>query len=110
MDVNATTSRIGAPIPPVVAPPARPSRPRGAAEGAAPAPPDGVPGDAADLKFTLRSADSVAKFAIHEATRSVIVTIFDRTTGEVIREIPSHRYLDLVAALQGKGTLLDTSR
>jgi uncharacterized FlaG/YvyC family protein len=39
-----------------------------------------------------------------------MVTIFDRKTGEVIREIPSHRYLDLVAALQGKGTLLDTSR
>jgi hypothetical protein len=108
MDVNATTSRIDPPVVTTPAPPARAPRPEIPAEG--PAPPAGDPAPGTDLKFTLRSADVVAKFSIHEATRSVMVTIFDRKTGEVIREIPSHRYLDLVAALQGKGTLLDTSR
>jgi len=64
----------------------------------------------ADLKFTLRSADVEAKFTLHEATNQVTVTIRDRKTGEVIREIPSKERLDLVAALAGKGNLLDESR
>lgn len=106
MDVNLITSRIAAaqafPVPP-----ARPSRPEPWAERA---PEQTPPGGGADLKFTLRSADAVAKFSVHEATNTVMVTIVDRKTGEVIREIPSRERLDLIAALQGKGNLLDTAQ
>lgn len=114
MDVNLSTSRIAAAqAPPVL--PARPSRPEPRAEKTAepPAEPPAEhtrPAGAADLKFTLRSADAEAKFAVHEATNTVMVTIVDRKTGEVIREIPSRERLDLIAALQGKGNLLDTAQ
>jgi flagellar protein FlaG len=110
MDVNLITSRIAAAQAPPVAS-ARPSRPAAQAEKT-PEPPSEhtPPGGGADLKFTLRSADAVAKFAVHEATNTVMVTIVDRTTGEVIREIPSRERLDLIAALQGKGNLLDTAQ
>jgi uncharacterized FlaG/YvyC family protein len=112
MDVNANITRVDGPAPryvvpsradraddrPVERPKAddKPSRARKVPEP--------------DLKFTLRTVDADARFTVHEATKSVIVTIVDRTTGEVIREIPSRRYLDLVAAISGKGTILDEKR
>lgn len=114
MDVNLITSRTAA-VQASPLPPARHSRPAPQAERAPEPPPEppaeqAPPGSGADLKFTLRSADAVAKFSVHEATNSVMVTIVDRTTGEVIREIPSRERLDLIAALQGKGNLLDTAQ
>jgi FlaG protein len=111
MDVNLITSRIAAAHATLGAPPARPSRPEPRAEQPPPPPPEHTPpGGGADLKFTLRSADAEAMFAVHEATNTVMVTIVDRVTGEVIREIPSRERLDLIAALQGKGNLLDTAQ
>jgi flagellar protein FlaG len=111
MDVNLITSRIAV-AQATPAQPVRPtSRPAPQAEQKPETPPERTaPAEGPDLKFTLRSADAEAKFAVHEATNSVMVTIVDRTTGEVIREIPSRERLDLIAALQGKGNLLDTSQ
>lgn len=116
MDVNADITRVDAAAPRYVAASRaertdnrKPQAPVDAAKRAGEAPAardDGRP----DLKFTLRTVDADARFTVHEATHSVIVTIVDRKTGEVIREIPSRRYLDLVAAISGKGTLLDESR
>ena len=123
MDVNTITTRVDAAV---HAPPPRRAwapRPEVAAERPAGTPPERpierpadtpaerpASGRGADLKFTLRSADTEAKFAIHEATNTVMVTITDRKTGEVIREIPSRAHLDLVAALEGKGNLIDTAQ
>lgn len=106
MDVNTIASRGGAAVHASSAPPARPTDRRADSPGERP----GAGAAAADLKFTLRSADAEAKYAIHEATNTVMVTIIDRRTGEVIREIPSRPHLDLVAALQGKGNLIDTAQ
>jgi len=107
MDVNA----IGQRIPPVPAPAEPRHRPAPVPAADAPEPFAAPPGPPPppDLKFTLRSADVEARFAIHEATGCVTVTIYDRSTGEVIREIPPRRYLDLVAALSGRGAILDRS-
>lgn len=74
------------------------------------APPSGnpwVPPSA--LKFTLTSADVTARFAIDEATRRVTVTMYDRETGEVLREIPPRQVLDVIAALAGTGLVVDVA-
>ena len=59
------------------------------------------------LKFALTSADVDARFEIHEGTSRVTVTMYDRETGEVLREIPPRRVLDVLAALTGRGLTVD---
>jgi len=45
---------------------------------------------------------------IHEPTRSVIVKVLNRETGELIREIPPEKTLDLVATMMEiAGLLID---
>jgi flagellar protein FlaG len=48
-----------------------------------------------------------ARFEIHEGTSRVTVTMYDRETGEVLREIPPRRVLDVLAALSGRGLTVD---
>ncbi len=40
------------------------------------------------------------RFSIHEGTREVIARIVNRETGEVIREIPPEKFLDMIAKLR----------
>ena len=61
------------------------------------------------LKFGLVVADVDAKFEIHEATDRVIVTMYDRETGEVLRELPSRHVLDQIAAVTSRGIQVDTT-
>ncbi len=50
-------------------------------------------------------------YSIHEKTKQVMVKITDSDTGEVIREIPSEKSLDLFAKLQElAGILIDEKR
>lgn len=39
------------------------------------------------------------EFSIHEATREILVRVKDAETGEVIREIPPEKILDMVAKM-----------
>jgi len=39
------------------------------------------------------------EFAIHEKTKTVIVKVLDRDSGEIIREIPPEKLLDILAGL-----------
>jgi flagellar protein FlaG len=48
----------------------------------------------------LEAVDIQAKFSIHEGTGEIIVKLEDTNTGEVIREIPPEKLLDLVAKMQ----------
>jgi len=59
------------------------------------------------LKFDLTAADVTARFEIHEGTSRVTVTMLDRNTGEVLREVPSRRVLDQIAALEASGLTVD---
>ena len=61
------------------------------------------------LKFALTAADVDARFEIDEATNKVTVTMYDRQTGEVLREIPSRRVLDAVAAIAPSGLRVDAA-
>ena len=61
------------------------------------------------LKFSLHAADVTARFEIHEGTSRVTVTMLDRNTGEVLREVPSRRVLDQIAALAASGLTVDAT-
>ncbi len=48
----------------------------------------------------LASFDDSLRISIHDETKSVMVRIVNDKTGEVVREIPSEKFLDMVAAFQ----------
>lgn len=56
--------------------------------------------------FEYRS--SHLQFAYHEQSNRTSVAIVDEETGEILKEIPSSKYLDLVGAmLEGAGLILN---
>ena len=61
------------------------------------------------LKFSVKAADVDAKFEIHKATSKVTVTMYDRETGEVLREFPSRHVLDAIASIMDRGLQVDTT-
>jgi flagellar protein FlaG len=51
------------------------------------------------------------EFSVHETTKRISVKVMNRDTGEVIREIPPEKSLDLVAKLwEMAGILIDERR
>jgi len=54
--------------------------------------------------------DIQAKFSIHEGTGEIIVKLEDTNTGEVIREIPPEKLLDLVAKMQEMARGMDSDQ
>ena len=51
------------------------------------------------------------KYSVHEKTKEVMVKVVDPDTGDVIREIPPEKILDLVAKLQElAGVFVDEKR
>ena len=86
-----------------------PERPPAADAGPSPPPPTTRWEPRSTLKFSLIAADVDAKFEIHEATSRVIVTMYDRETGEVLRELPSRHVLDVIAAVTSNGLRVDTT-
>lgn len=61
------------------------------------------------LKSSLTPADVEARVAIHEPTSRVTVTMTERGTGEVLRDFPSRRLLDTIAAIT-TGLRIDETR
>lgn len=62
------------------------------------------------LKRALSPADVGARFAIDDATRRVTVTMYDRRTGEVLREIPPPEIRRMLAAGDARGIVVDAER
>lgn len=59
-------------------------------------------------KLTEQLPNSEAKFGIHEATNRIMITIVDKDTQEVIKEIPPEKNLDMLAkSLEMAGVLVD---
>lgn len=51
------------------------------------------------------------EFSIHEETKQIMVKVLDRDTGEMIREIPPEKMLDIVAKIwELAGILVDERR
>ena len=47
----------------------------------------------------LRGADKRFEFSIHEGTKEIMVKVINEETGEIIREIPPEKILDMVAKM-----------
>ncbi|WP_412709742.1 flagellar protein FlaG [Atrimonas thermophila] len=52
------------------------------------------------LNQFMRTLDIELRFQIHEPTREVIARLVNKETGEIIREIPPEKFLDMLAKLQ----------
>ena len=52
------------------------------------------------LNQFMRALDVELRFQIHEPTHEVIARLINKETGEVIREIPPEKFLDMLAKLQ----------
>lgn len=52
------------------------------------------------LNQFMRALDVELRFRIHEPTHEVIARLINKETGEVIREIPPEKFLDMLAKLQ----------
>lgn len=61
------------------------------------------------IKFDIATDDVLARFWIDEASNRVVITMYQRDTGEVIRQTPPREVLDTVAALEGRGLVVDTA-
>jgi flagellar protein FlaG len=48
----------------------------------------------------LQGINTSFRFSIHEGTKEIMVKVLDKDTGELVREIPSEKILDMVANLQ----------
>lgn len=49
------------------------------------------------------------EFSIHEKTKEILVKVFDQESDELIREIPSEKFLDLLAHIwEAAGILVDS--
>lgn len=56
----------------------------------------------------LEGANTALQVSVHEQTKSIMVKVLNRDTGEVIREIPSEKILDLTAKMmEFAGILID---
>lgn len=61
-----------------------------------------------NINRELKSLETNLRFSIHKTTKQIMVKIVDTNTSEVIREIPSEKILDMVAAMMERaGLFLD---
>ena len=51
------------------------------------------------INEVLKPINTHIKFELHEKLNEYYVTIFDNNTNEVVREIPSKKWLDIYAAM-----------
>jgi flagellar protein FlaG len=56
----------------------------------------------------LQLRNTSFEFAVHKQTKQIMVKVFDKDSGEVIREIPPQKVLDMVAKMwELAGLLID---
>lgn len=59
-------------------------------------------------KLNVQFPNAEAKFGIHEATNRVMITLVDKETQEVIKEIPPEKTLDMIVKrMELAGVLVD---
>jgi flagellar protein FlaG len=62
------------------------------------------------LKMGLTAADVDVKFEIDKDGSRVTVTMYDRASGEVLKQIPPREVQDIIEALAGRGLIVDDAR
>lgn len=64
-----------------------------------------------DINTKIRPTHTECQFSYHEATKRISIKVLDQATGEVIREIPPEKTLDMIAkTLELAGILVDEKR
>ena len=64
-----------------------------------------------EINQKIRPTHTQCEFKYHEQTNRIMITVRDRDTDEVIREIPPEKMLDMVAkTLELAGILVDEKR
>lgn len=61
------------------------------------------------LKMALSAADVDARFEIDDTTSRVTVTMYDRRSGEVLRQIPPAELQAVIDAVAGRGIIVDVT-
>jgi flagellar protein FlaG len=62
------------------------------------------------LKMGLTAADVNVRFEIDKDSSRVTVTMYDRASGEVLRQIPPKEVQDIIESLAGRGLIVDDAR
>lgn len=56
----------------------------------------------------VEAMDANIRFTVHQKTNELMVQVVDQTNNKVLKEFPSHEFLDTMAAIRGYvGMLLD---
>lgn len=64
-----------------------------------------------DINTKIRPTHTECQFSYHEKTKRIAIKVLDQDTGEVIREIPPEKTLDMIAkSLELAGILVDEKR
>lgn len=63
-----------------------------------------------NINRELKSLETNLRFSIHKQTKQIMVKIVDTQTNEVIKEIPSEKILDMVAAMMERAGLIMDKR
>ena len=64
-----------------------------------------------DINAKIRPTHTECQFSYHEATKRISIKVLDQASGEVIREIPPEKTLDMIAkTLELAGILVDEKR
>jgi len=59
----------------------------------------------------MQGNDKEFQFSIHEKTKQIIVKVIDRQSGEVIKEFPPEKILDMIAKMwETAGLFVDEKR
>ncbi len=73
--------------------------------------PEKVKGAINEINQKIRPTNTQCEFKYHEKTNRISITVRDRETDEVIREIPPEKTLDMIAkTLELAGILVDEKR
>lgn len=64
-----------------------------------------------DINAKIRPTHTECQFSYHESTKRISIKVLDQDSGEVIREIPPEKTLDMIAkTLELAGILVDEKR
>lgn len=64
-----------------------------------------------DANKKLSGSQAEFEFSVHEATKQIMIKVKNKDTGEIIREIPPEKTLDIVAKMwELAGIIIDEKR
>lgn len=64
-----------------------------------------------DINKKIKPTHTYCQFAYHDETKRISITVKDATTGDIIREIPPEKTLDMIAkAWELAGLMVDEKR